>query len=190
MVKSGAKGWAHVGEGCLSPLSMEPHPPPLWHHQLAWQCRKFFFTVCEIVTLQPPAPPTNVTLNQSASSSASLYLIGSLFCHSGCFVRSVTTRHLHYITHLLCLTIPDWALNDREFLIGQSAPRLANKNRVRECSGRYVSQVFAEMFTSESWMFLKGQRSIRNQFTKKVCSFPGLWTLLFSHRSSKSLEHL
>jgi len=43
---------------------------------------------------------------------------------------------------------------------------------------------------SESWMVIwRSEVQFKNQFTKEVCSVPGLWTLLFSHCSSKNLDH-
>lgn len=101
------------------------------------------------MTSKSPTPPTiSPGANQVSALPISLSLIGFSFCCRGCLIRPppITNHHLHHIGHLLFLAMIGWAVWDREFLIGQSAPRLANKNRVRERSGSYVCRVFVDMF--------------------------------------------
>lgn len=114
-----------------------------------------FLPLCEIVTSKSPTPPTiSPGANQVSVLPISLSLIGCSFFCRGCLIRPpITNHHLHHIAHLLTLAMIGWAVWDREFLIGQSAPRLANKNRVRECSGSYVRRVFLEMFRQNSVLF-------------------------------------
>lgn len=120
--------------------------------------------------------------NCDITTHNSIGIIRRHCCH-GCFTYSITNHHHHHITHLLI----GWAVWDREFLIDQSAPRLANKNRVRESSGRCVRWV-VEMSMSESWWVFEGQRSIESSLSKRfvlfqdsvLCSFhttaPRTWT--------------
>lgn len=125
---------------CLSHLRMEPHPPPAVMSSVSKAKHSLPYVKFQLL---PPFHLEPISFQHLSSSDWFAVFVTMVVS----FIQSQT-----YMSLTSPISSP-WVfgLFRIEFLIGQYAPRLANKNRVRECSGRYVRRVFAKMLTKESW---------------------------------------